>query len=290
MRAQGEGKEDMEQDTSTTIETSAAGPDIAARLRDVRWRELVGLRSIGFALARAWVYIMFIGAAASCVTWNGSPIPDVVFGISTVCLFLTMFLPAFRAKEFCMFMSKPHVRWAVPALLCSGTLAVVSSTLSGMPVQALCVYGGVATGVGSGLLDLGYGELYRNVPSRQTAFEAPFAFLLAAVVYFVSWWLPPVGACLRHSSYIELYPLWSFGRVVSGVAACRASRAHLYRQVCSARGHLRVPGGSGRRHGARSVHSGGRHGYARPLPRAVSYCLYRHGGHHLGKPYRAQDV
>ena len=186
----------MEQDTSTTTETSAAEPDIAARLRDVRWRELVGLRSIGFALARAWVYLMFIGAAASCVTWNGSPIPDVAFGISTVCLFLTMFLPAFRAKEFCACMSKPHVRWVVPALLCSGTLAVVSSTLSGMPTQALCVYGGVATGVGSGLLDLGYGELYRNVPSRQTAFEAPFAFLLAAVVYFVSWWLPPVGACL----------------------------------------------------------------------------------------------
>ena len=217
MRTKGEGKGDMEQDASTTTETAAAAPGVASRLRDVRWRELVSLRSIGFALARAWVYLMFIGAAASRVTWNGNPIPDVVFGISTVCLFLTMFLPAFRAKEFCACMSKPHVRWVVPALLCSGTLAVVSSTLSGVPAQILCVYGGVATGVGSGLLDLGYGELYRNVPSRQTAFEAPFAFLLAAVVYFVSWWLPPVGACLLAcaipliSSFILFGPLgvWS---------------------------------------------------------------------------------
>ena len=189
----------MGQASSPTNEEKAVdteGGGIAARLCGVRWRELVGLRSVGFALARAWVYLMFIGAAASCVTWNGHPVPSAAFGISTVCLFLTMFLPALRAKEFCEAMSKPGVRWFVPALLSMGTLAIVSSTLPGMPTQALCIMGGVTTGVGSGLLDLGYGELYRNVPSRQTAFEAPFAFLLASCVYFVSWWLPPVGASL----------------------------------------------------------------------------------------------
>ena len=30
---------------------------------------------VGFALARAWVYLMFLGTATSSITWNGEPLP-----------------------------------------------------------------------------------------------------------------------------------------------------------------------------------------------------------------------
>lgn len=159
-------------------------------------REFFGMRSIGFSLARAWVYLIFLGSAASFVTWNGAPVPSLAFTVSTAALIATLFLSALKAEALCALMSRPGVRWCAPALLVLGTAAITSTTLEGAPAVALCVAGGVTTGMGSGLVDLGYGELYRNVPSQQTAFEAPFAFLLAAVVYFVSWWLPPAGACL----------------------------------------------------------------------------------------------
>ena len=218
------------------MEDLGSGPDEGGDVRagmpgmpleGVSLRDLFGLRAMGFALARAWVYLMFVGSAVSVVTWDGAPVPGLAFAVSTACLFLTMFLSAFRSEELCRFMSRPHVRWGVPALIGLGTLAVVSSTLPGAPTLLLCVLGGAATGAGSGLLDLGFGEAYRNVDSRQTAFEAPFAFVLAAVVYFASWWLPPAGACLLAC----LMPLASAGILFGRLGVWSPASAPLARPV-----------------------------------------------------------
>lgn len=278
-------------DTEQSRDAATAGA--VAGMGGVPWRELLGLRSIGFALARAWVYLIFIGAAVSCVTWTGAAMPRSAFAVSTAFLFLTMLLAALRAESFCMVMCRPHVRWMVPTLLCLGTLAVVSSTLPGAPCQALCVVGGVATGIGSGLLDLGYGELYRNVASRKTAFEVPFAFLLAAVVYFFSWWLPSAGACLLAcaipvaSSVILFGPLgvWSpAARPVVQPVPISIAKFSVRVGACAclvglADGMVR----------AVFMEAGG-YGRARRISRAVLDCVRHHRCDYLDEPSSAQIV
>src|SRR5699024_2222619 len=61
---------------------------------------------------------------------------------------------------------------------------------------ALGIAGALATGVGSGLIDLGYGELYRNIDPQKTTFEVPFAFFLAALLFPLAMALPSVAACI----------------------------------------------------------------------------------------------
>ena len=49
------------------------------RLQEVPLISLFNLRMLGFALIRAWVYLMFLGAATSVVTWNGDPLPPAAY-------------------------------------------------------------------------------------------------------------------------------------------------------------------------------------------------------------------
>ena len=150
------------------------------------WRGLLNLRVLGFALARAWVYLMFIGAATSSVTWTGDLIPPRVFSISIVTLALVMFCAAIFSERLDTWMYQHDVRATGPALTCLGTLLAATIPLLGGPALIAGIVGaGILTGVGSGLIDLAWGEVYRNVPSRQTCLEAPLAFLLAAGVYFL---------------------------------------------------------------------------------------------------------
>ena len=54
------------------------------RLRETSPRSLLNLRMVGFALARAWVYLMFLGTATSSITWNGEPLPGGAYLGSTL--------------------------------------------------------------------------------------------------------------------------------------------------------------------------------------------------------------
>ena len=168
---------------------------VAENLRTTDWRGFLSLRVLGFALARAWVYLMFLGAASSAVSWNGELLPAAAYSVSTVALFATLMAAAWLGERFGLLMHRAAVRYLGPALTCLGTLFLASATLPGAPTMLLCVLGGATTGLGSGIIDLGYGELYRNVPSRQTCLEAPLAFLLAAVVFYLLSGFPSPALC-----------------------------------------------------------------------------------------------
>lgn len=166
------------------------------RLREISPRSLLNLRMLGFALARAWVYLMFLGAATSSITWNGEPLPSAAYLGSTLTLCATLFASAIFHKRFAALISHRAFRLLGPALTTLGTLALACATLPHASVLVLCALGSVATGAGSGLIDLGYGELYRNVDPRRTSFEAPLSFVIAAALFPVVLTLPPVGACV----------------------------------------------------------------------------------------------
>ena len=133
------------------------------RLQEVPLSSLFNLRMLGFSLIRAWVYLMFLGAATSVVTWNGEALPPAAFLFSTLCLCALLFSCAFIRKYNVFITGTKIFRFAGPICTCAGTLCLASATLPGAPQVLLCAVGAVTTGVGSGIIDLGYGDLYRNV-------------------------------------------------------------------------------------------------------------------------------
>lgn len=166
------------------------------RLQGLSPKDFFNPRVVGFALARAWVYLMFVGAATSSMTWNGDPVPATTFIGSTIMLCVTLFASALAHRRFEYLMKHPAFRFSGPALTTIGTLLVSSLTLPGAPWFVLAVLGAVFTGIGSGFINLGYGELYRNVDPSKTCFEVPFAFFIAAALLPMVSSLSSVQACI----------------------------------------------------------------------------------------------
>ena len=153
-------------------------------------------RMLGFTFIRAWVYLMFVGAAASSMTWSGEQIPPLFYVVSTASLCAVLFGSALAGERFVRFMTHPAARIAAPALTTGGTLLLASSATGTGAALSFGILGAVTTGIGSGLIDLGYGELYRNEPPARATFEVPLAFFLAAVAFSLIIMLPSVVGCL----------------------------------------------------------------------------------------------
>ena len=153
-------------------------------------------RVFGFALIRAWVYLMFVGAAASFMTWSGEAIRPAFFLVSAGALCIALFGSALTGDRFVKLMLHPTARAAGPTLTGVGTVLLASSGAEGLIGDVCGIIGAITTGLGSGIIDLGYGELYRNEPPGRTTFEVPLAFFLAAVAYSLTAMLPPVTSCV----------------------------------------------------------------------------------------------
>lgn len=153
-------------------------------------------RVLGFTFIRAWVYLMFVGAAASSMTWSGEQIPPLFYVVSTASLCAVLFGSALAGERFVRFMTHPAARFAAPALTTGGTLLLASSAAGTGAALSFGILGAITTGIGSGLIDLGYGELYRNEPPARATFEVPLAFFLAAVAFSLVIMLPSVVGCL----------------------------------------------------------------------------------------------
>ena len=69
-------------------------------VRDVDWGSLFNIRLLGFALNRAWVYLLFLGIGTSAMTWNGQAAPDITFMVSTIALCATLFCAAGSCPAF----------------------------------------------------------------------------------------------------------------------------------------------------------------------------------------------
>lgn len=170
--------------------------DAALRLRELNIKDMTNMRVIGFSLIRAWVYLMFLGTGASVITWNGEPAQGSAFTISTISLCATLFAAALLKKEVEGLLKTTWTTFAAFAFVAAGTLCVSLSTLPNMPISLLIGAGGILTGVGSGTIDLAYGEQYRNVDQKGTLVEIPFAFFLAGIIFFLVLQFSSQTACL----------------------------------------------------------------------------------------------
>lgn len=175
---------------------------VCSRARQLAPADFLNVRALGFAAARAWVYLLFLGTGTSMVTLTGEPLPPAAFIGSTLCLCFTLFASALKSPWFYRALEKPWFASVGPTVTAAGTLCLASSALAfngggaSFVGDALLAVGAATTGIGSGLIDLCYGELYRDAQPEKTGFEIPFAFFLASLVYAIATMLPAVVSVL----------------------------------------------------------------------------------------------
>ncbi len=186
--------------------------NLRARRAEIGSHPLSPNRVLGFTLIRGWVYLMFVGAAASSMTWTGEALPPVFYTVSTASLCAVLLASALAGNRFVQLMLHPAARLAGPVLTSGGTLLLASSVGESGAALMCGLLGALTTGIGSGIIDLGYGELYRNEPPARTTFEVPLAFFLAAVVFSLVIALPPTAGCVICSLLPALSGWILFGR------------------------------------------------------------------------------
>ena len=64
---------------------------VRSRIGQLVPADFLNMRALGFAAARAWVYLLFLGTGTSMVTLTGEPLPPIAFIGSTICLCLVLF-------------------------------------------------------------------------------------------------------------------------------------------------------------------------------------------------------
>jgi DNA-binding CsgD family transcriptional regulator len=163
---------------------------IRARVAALSPDDFLNARTLGFALVRAWIYLLFLSTVNGIITWNGSETPGFVYVLSSVCLTITLLCGALGYRRFGAIMRRPFVRSLGPLFMTIGTLLLVVGVFSGELFFGIQLLGAVLTGIGSGVIDLGWGEAFRQIDPKKTLFGAPFAFFIAAVLFPVIGSLP----------------------------------------------------------------------------------------------------
>ena len=164
--------------------------------QDVSWRNFFGWRTLGFTLERAWIYLLFLDATSSFMTWNGESIQDFVYIGSSIVLATVLIVSAVARQHIKRFVSSPRFSILGAIFATIGTLAISSSPAPGLTGIISGVLGAFLTGFGSAIIMLSYGEIYRNVNSVKTVVEVSAAVFLAALVFLLVGFLPRVIGCI----------------------------------------------------------------------------------------------
>ncbi len=184
----------------------------------------VNMRVWGFALIRAWVYLMFLGMGVGILAPASESYAPTVYLWSSIALTITLFSGALAPERLELALLSLRGQIGAVALTVSGSVLVLLGGFSAAAVDILSVAGGVATGVGSGLIHLGYGEIHRDHPPAEVGIEVPIAVLIAAVI-FAGVSLLPFPA---QASVVLLLP------VASGAIMVSQQRSLTVRQVRAA--------------------------------------------------------
>lgn len=137
----------------------------------------------GFGFIRAWVYLMFLGMGIGVLSGASDSDCATVYLCSSVMLTITLFAGGIAPHAVEWVLTRPAGQIASIVVTVLGTVCAVGACAFPEPPFALFVIGGILTGVGSGLIHLGYGEIHRNRPPADVGIEIPVAVLIAAVVF-----------------------------------------------------------------------------------------------------------
>ena len=190
---------------------------IKRRVKSLHLADFINLRSVGYTLQRAWVFSLFLNVGVSLCTATGDQVPESVYFMSTISLVVTLFAAAASPNAFSRALTHDVRRWTGPALTSIGTCLTFVLCVDGTPTDIITIVAGLLMGFGSGIICLGYGEVYRNVPLDRAGYEIPCATLLAAAIYAAQSFLSPsasmvlLAALPLASGYILLitHKVWS---------------------------------------------------------------------------------
>lgn len=150
-----------------------------ARLQKLR-QEAFQPRMLGFALLKMWIYAVFFTPSIRNSAYIGSHVID--FGdASRIVLLASLFLGAVFFNTTLHKMARSPACF-VPALAAAVGVAVLPLGNAGMlPELVVFALSAVLTGVGSGLLDLGWGAVYGKTSGFIAATETALAICIAAL-------------------------------------------------------------------------------------------------------------
>lgn len=166
------------------------------RARAFKPSDFLNARTFGFAASRAWVYLLFLGIGSSAITWDRSSLPPVAFVGSSLFLCVALFGSAALHRRLSSVRKKPWFVVLGPTLAAVGTLLLATSGLARELDSVFLALGVAFTGIGSGLIDLCFGQLYKDVREDRFPFEIPFAFFLASALYPIIHFAPAAVGCL----------------------------------------------------------------------------------------------
>lgn len=144
----------------------------------------------GFALIRAWVYVMFLGMGVGLLSVMPDASCAAVYLWSSAALTVTLFAGGLVPHSIERLLANPGGQLGAIVATLVGTLCVSCAAVLSSPPYILLAFGGLTTGAGSGLIHLGYGEIHRNRPPSDVGIEVPMAVLLAAVVFSIVSFIP----------------------------------------------------------------------------------------------------
>lgn len=156
---------------------------IKERLRSISPKDFFNARMLGFSLSRAWVYLMFFSSAVTFSNQSEKSSDASVYVVSLISLAATLIICAILNKRFMSLMEYPVARASGPVFMTIGTLLIATAGFDANLARWLALPGAVLTGIGSGFINLGWGEAYREIDPLKTSLEAPFAFFMAALFF-----------------------------------------------------------------------------------------------------------
>ena len=174
----------------------------------------LSLRRLGWAFLLAWVFCVFYTSAAggtSAEHANDSGAVGIIYSVAPVASsVVTLVAAVLLERRWGSPVSHGWTFTAAPALTAVATpLLLIDSGVDVAPVVAFLL-GAMATGFGSGLLWLMWGEYYARITQEDAEFLAPASAVVAALIGIaisaMQGWVPVVvasllpvasGVCLR---------------------------------------------------------------------------------------------
>lgn len=164
------------------VETTRLAKEIVFSRIKTFTHEAFTERMVGFALCRAWVYVVFFNSAMLVISNDPVNVLDLIYIISLFAL-VFMLVVLGCANERCESIMRSKIGRFIPAVLSAiGTAALPAAGLADLPGITALGISAIFTGLGSGLLLLFWGKAYSQVGGPQTAAETSVAFILATLL------------------------------------------------------------------------------------------------------------
>ena len=170
-------------------------------LGSITLADIVNPRMAGFALTRAWAYIMFFSTVIHYSTRNdlthlNSTVTWAALGASCIMVAAALFARPFYTR----FLTRRWLPAALAILLLSLMVLLVLIDIINEEwfQQPWCSMFCFTAGVGLGILYLGWGGTYADSNEAKVAVEVTASFLLAALLFAASWPFRAPSALQHH--------------------------------------------------------------------------------------------